>query len=92
LALEKHSGLADAVDSNAALRHGVSHSDVLRSYLGLLSLGKSDFDAIENVRSWQRGASMRPQVFAAENRKVLNLPYEWHLIKPQCEGAEGTNA
>jgi hypothetical protein len=31
-------------------RGGVSTSDVLRSYLGLLAQGKSDFDAIDNVR------------------------------------------
>lgn len=32
------------------MRSGVATSDVLRSYLGLLVQGKSDFDAIENVR------------------------------------------
>jgi hypothetical protein len=32
------------------LRAGVQTSDVLRSYLGLLVQGKSDFDAIENFR------------------------------------------
>jgi hypothetical protein len=29
---------------------GASHSDVLRSYIGLLSIGKSDYDAIRNHR------------------------------------------
>ena len=32
------------------LRHGIAHVDVLRSYLGLLCLGKSDFEAVSNVR------------------------------------------
>lgn len=32
------------------LRHGISHSDIIKSYIGLLSLGKSDFEAIENYR------------------------------------------
>ncbi len=29
---------------------GISHSDILKSYLSLASLGKSDFEAIENFR------------------------------------------
>ena len=37
-------------DGELPLRGGVSNSDVLRSYLGLLVQGKSDFDAVENYR------------------------------------------
>ncbi len=50
LALNRHSGLAKMVDQQVPLRHGIAHSDVLRSYIGLLCLGKSDFEAVENVR------------------------------------------
>jgi hypothetical protein len=50
MALNRHSGLADHVDRQVPLRHGISHGDVLRTYIGLLSLGKSDFEAVENVR------------------------------------------
>lgn len=50
MALHKHSGLSNAVNQQIPLRHGVSHSDVLSGYIALLCLGKSDFDAIENVR------------------------------------------
>ena len=32
------------------LRHGIAHADCVRSYIGLLCTGKSDFDAIENRR------------------------------------------
>jgi len=49
-ALNNHSGLRKAVDKNVPLRHGISHSDVLFSYMGLLCIGKNDCDAIENVR------------------------------------------
>ena len=49
-ALNNHSGLGEAIDKNVQLRHGICHSDVLFSYLGLLCIGKSDCDAIENVR------------------------------------------
>ncbi len=38
------------VDKAMPIRSGVSTSDVLRTYLGLLVQGKSDFDAIENFR------------------------------------------
>jgi hypothetical protein len=33
------------------LRHGIAHADCVKSYIGLLCTGKSDFDAIENRRN-----------------------------------------
>src|SRR5512137_2125745 len=38
------------LDAALPVKGGVANSDVLRSYLGLLVQGKSDFDAIENFR------------------------------------------
>ena len=38
------------VDAALPVRSGVASSDIVRSYLGLLVQGKSDFDAIENLR------------------------------------------
>ena len=38
------------IDSALPVKNGVANSDILRSYLGLLVQGKSDFDAIENFR------------------------------------------
>jgi hypothetical protein len=38
------------LDAAFPVRTGVATSDILRSYLGLLVQGKSDFDAIENFR------------------------------------------
>jgi hypothetical protein len=38
------------VDAAFPVANGVANSDILRSYLGLLVQGKSDFDAIENFR------------------------------------------
>ena len=35
------------------LRHGIAHADCVRSYVGLLCIGKSDFDAVENWRKNQ---------------------------------------
>ena len=38
------------IDAALPVRTGVANSDIVRSYVGLLVQGKSDFDAIENVR------------------------------------------
>ena len=38
------------VDPAFPVRSGISNSDILKSYLGLLCLGKNDFDAIEGQR------------------------------------------
>ena len=40
----------DRIDAQMPTRGGVACGDVLRSYIGLLVQGKSDFDAIENLR------------------------------------------
>jgi Transposase DDE domain group 1 len=57
-----HSGLAlvgralaaSGIDTALAAipqRHGIAHADCVKSYVGLLATGRSDFDAIENCRS-----------------------------------------
>ena len=38
------------IDAALPVRGGVTNSDIVRSYVSLLVQGKSDFDAIENVR------------------------------------------
>jgi hypothetical protein len=38
------------IDAALPVKSGVANSDIVRSYLGLLVQGKSDFDAIENYR------------------------------------------
>lgn len=48
--LQRLTGVFKRIDAAASVRTGVSSSDILRSYLGLLVQGKSDFDAIENFR------------------------------------------
>jgi hypothetical protein len=40
----------EQIDQALPLKTGVTNSDILRSYVGLLVQGKSDFDAIENFR------------------------------------------
>jgi len=60
--LSSHAGLAligkyfkrinfnSLVDPHFPVRSGIANSDILKSYLGLLCLGKNDFDAIEGQR------------------------------------------
>jgi len=38
------------IDPAFPVRSGIANSDILKSYLGLLCLGKNDFDAIESFR------------------------------------------
>jgi len=46
----KRINLNALVDPAFAVRAGIANSDILKSYLGLLCLGKNDFDAIEAQR------------------------------------------
>jgi hypothetical protein len=50
MAVNRYTDLAQSLKREVPLRHGISHADVLRSYLGLLCLGKSDFEAVSNLR------------------------------------------
>ncbi len=51
LCLNRFTTLMKSLRAAIPLRHGIPHSDVIKSYLGLLCLGKSDFEAVENVRT-----------------------------------------
>ena len=42
--------LGKTLKHTLSLRHGISHGDIIKAYLGLLCLGKSDVDAIEHYR------------------------------------------
>ena len=50
LCLNRFTTLTQSLRTAIPLRHGIAHSEVIKSYLGQLCLGKSDFDAVENVR------------------------------------------
>jgi hypothetical protein len=43
----KRINLNALVDPAFPVRSGIANSDILRSYLGLLRMGKSDFEAVE---------------------------------------------
>ncbi len=50
-AIKQHTNLSSELDAAVALRHGIKHSDVIKSYLALLSIGKNDFEAINTIES-----------------------------------------
>ena len=50
-AIKHHTNLSKQLDANIPLRHGIKHSDVIKSYLALLSIGKNDFEAINTIES-----------------------------------------
>jgi hypothetical protein len=50
LCLNRFTSLGKSLQAAIPLRHGIAHSDVIKSYVGQMCLGKSDFEAVENVR------------------------------------------
>ena len=50
-AVKRYTTLSGELTKNVPLRHGTSHADILKTYLGLLSIGKNDFEAINTIES-----------------------------------------
>ena len=51
LCINRYSKLAQVIDRKMDKKGNIiSHTDLLRSYLGLLCLGKSDYEAISGMR------------------------------------------
>jgi len=49
-ALYRHTRCAQELNQ-LPLRHGIQHADLIGSYLGLLCVGKNDFEAINTIDS-----------------------------------------
>jgi hypothetical protein len=49
--IHRHTNLSQELNTQVPLRHGIAHADVLKSYLALACLGKSDFEAINTIES-----------------------------------------
>lgn len=50
-AIQNYTRLPAELDAQVPLRHGIKHSDVMKSYLGMVSIGKNDFEAINTIES-----------------------------------------
>lgn len=49
VALNQYTTLAQQATRTIPQLRGIAHADILRSYIGLLCLGKNDFEAVSNV-------------------------------------------
>jgi len=50
-ALKRHTNMTREIDTQVTLRHGIRHSEVMKSYLAMLCIGKNDFEAINTIES-----------------------------------------
>ena len=90
--LSQHAGLAligkylkrinlnALVDRAYPVRSGIANSDILKSYLGLLCLGKNDFDAIEGQRQdtfFTRSLGLRSVPSSPTRNRPANPPCPW---------------
>ncbi len=50
-AVKRHTNLAREIDAQVPLRHGIKHSDVIKSYLAMVCIGKNDFESINTIKS-----------------------------------------
>jgi hypothetical protein len=66
--LNKHTSLCKRAEQAAYGSPSVSHADVIRTYVGLLALGKSDFEAVSGVKPdpWFKAAMGMRKVPSAE--------------------------
>lgn len=73
--LHQFARLRQAIDPILPVRAGIGNADVTAAYLGLLVMGKSDFDAIENHRRddfFQRALGLRAVPSAVTLRQRLD--------------------
>lgn len=67
--------LPQIIDPALPVRAGIANADIVRAYVGLLSMGKSDFEAIENQRRdgfFQRSLGLRAVPSAVTLRQRLD--------------------
>jgi hypothetical protein len=68
------------VDPTFSVRSGIANSDISKSYLGLLCLGKNDFDAIEG----QRKDAFFARTLGSARRAIVSHPAPTHGYA--CQG------
>ena len=50
-AIKQHTNLSSELDARISRCHGINHSEVIKSDLALLSIGKNDFETINTIES-----------------------------------------
>jgi hypothetical protein len=83
----KSSKLKSLLDSARPIRAGIANSDVLKSYIALLSLGKNEFDAIEDFRGndfFKRALDLRHVPSSPTLRQCFDsFAAQWFNLIPQ---------
>lgn len=78
-AVKRYTNLSSELNTQVSLRHGIKHSDVIKSYLGLVCLGKNDFEAINTVES---------ELFFSTSLDIGDIPSEATLRQRMDNNAE----
>lgn len=89
--LFKRINLPAMIDPKYPMRGGIANSDILKCYLGLLTLGKNDFVAVEDFRS-QRFAHQALGLRAVPSGATLRQRFdamgtEWSVLADQFNSA-----
>ena len=50
-AIKHHTSLTPEINTQVPLRYGTKHSDVIKSYLAMVCVGKNDFEAVSTIKS-----------------------------------------
>ena len=79
LCINRYSGLPVQISKKMSSINGLSHTDIVRSFLGLLCLGKSDYEAI---------TAMRDDDYFKHALGINNVPSSERLRQRLDEGAE----
>lgn len=89
--LLKRINLSAMVDPQYPVRGGIANSDILKCYLGLLTLGKNDFEAVEGFRSQRfahQALGLRAVPSSATLRQRLDaMGTDWSELADQINRA-----
>jgi hypothetical protein len=87
LCLNRLGDFLKALKVNIPFHHGSSHLDLIKSYLGILCLGKSDFEAIEGFRndSFFKNALSIKQVLSCSRLRQRLDEHAHSLLIPMRE-------
>ncbi len=89
--LFKRINLPAMIDPKYPVRGGIANSDILKCYLGLLTLGKNDFEAVEGFRGQRfvtQALGLRAAPFSATLRQRFDAKgTEWSELADQINRA-----
>ena len=81
--INRYTTLTRELDTQVPPRHGIKHSAVVKSYLGLVSAGKNDFEAIHTIES---------ELFFTTSMGIMDMPSEATLRQRPGSSGQGVFA